>query len=116
MFTIRLNANLTTKRLDAGYYAPIHLEDVAMLCSWQKASLEELRHKSTPIAYGVLKPDGQGSSCRVAKFENFDGMFVSAEDCEPISQEMFHEFRRSQAIQGDILIAIGGYVGRPALV
>ena len=48
--------------------------------------------------------------------ENFSGTFVRAEDCDPISDQMFAEFRRSQAVPGDILIAIGGYVGRPAIV
>jgi type I restriction enzyme, S subunit len=52
----------------------------------------------------------------VAKAEDFDGMFLGADDCEPISEGLFYEFKRSQAKRGDILIAIGGYVGRPAIV
>jgi type I restriction enzyme, S subunit len=116
MFTTRLGTHLRSKRLDAGYYAPYHLADVEVLGGWDCTPLEALRDTNSPIAYGVLKPDDQGYQCRVAKFENFKGMFVRAADCDPISEQMFAEFRRSQAVAGDILIAIGGYVGRPAIV
>jgi type I restriction enzyme, S subunit len=116
MFIMRSGPHLGSKRLDAGYYAPAHLADVDALRVWDQVPLEELRDRKAPIAYGALKPDGCGEKCRVAKFENFNGMFVRAEDCDPISEHMFIEFQRSQALVGDILIAIGGYVGRPAIV
>lgn len=109
-------AGLTANRLDPTYYRPEHLRDAQLRAAWTRANLDELRSPSAPIVYGVLKPDDRGEKFRVAKAERFEGMFVSAEDCDPVSEEMFHEFGRAEAIDGDLLVAIGGYVGRPALL
>jgi len=109
-------SGLTANRLDPTYYRPEHLRDAQLRAGWTQAILDELRCPSVPIVYGVLKPDDRGGKFRVAKAERFEGMFVSAEDCDPVSEEMFHEFGRAEAIEGDLLIAIGGYVGRPAML
>ncbi|MBK9386456.1 MAG: hypothetical protein IPN34_16715 [Planctomycetes bacterium] len=109
-------SGLTTNRLDSTYYRPAHLRDAQLRGAWTRSTLDELRSPSAPIVYGVLKPDDRGEKFRVAKAESFEGMFVSAEDCDPVSEEMFHEFGRAEAIDGDLLVAIGGYVGRPALL
>jgi type I restriction enzyme S subunit len=116
MFATRLQSSLAGGKLIAEYYWPQHIADDLTLRRWETATLDNLRDSDSPISYGVLKPDDKGDKFRVAKFENFDGMFVCASDCDAISEQMFYEFRRSQAIAGDILIAIGGYVGRPAIV
>lgn len=116
MFTCRIQDALTERRLNAEYYNPEYLKDDEYLANWKQRSLDSLRPKNAPIAYGVLKPDEIGDTYRVAKAEYFDGMFVNTEDCEPISSELFSEFARSESREGDILIAIGGYVGRPARV
>lgn len=109
-------SGLTANRLDPTYYRPEHLRDAQLRAGWTQAILDELRCPSVPIVYGVLKPDDRGGKFRVAKAERFEGMFLSAEDCDPVSEEMFHEFGRAEAIEGDLLIAIGGYVGRPAIL
>ena len=116
MLTRIVPSGLTANRLDPTYYRPEYLRDAQLRAVWRRALLDELRSPSAPIVYGVLKPDDQGEKFRVAKAERFEGMFVSAEDCDPVSEEMFHEFGRAEAIDGDLLIAIGGYVGRPALL
>lgn len=104
------------RRLDPQYYAPDVLEDIAKLTSFERMRLDDLRRSSAPIVYGVLKPDGRGNRCRVVKAENFRGAFVSIQDCEPISDEMFATFKRAEVKTGDVVIAIGGHVGRPATV
>ena len=116
MFTTRLKPIFAQGKLVAEYYWPTHLADDKRLHTWTTATLEDLRCQNAPISYGVLKPDDFGDRCRVARFENFSGMFVRYEDCDPISESMFEEFQRSESQEGDILIAIGGYVGRPAIV
>lgn len=110
------SSGLTANRLDPTYYRPEHLRDAQLRTAWARATLDELRSPAAPIVYGVLKPDDQGERFRVAKAERFEGMFVSAKDCDPVGEEMFHEFGRAEAIDGDLLVAIGGYVGRPALL
>ncbi|MDW7552748.1 restriction endonuclease subunit S [Azospirillum brasilense] len=107
---------LTPNRLDPTYYRPEHLRDCELRALWARESLDELRASSAPIVYGVLKPDDRGAKFRVAKAERFDGMFVSAADCDPVSEELFREFGRAEAVDGDLLVAIGGYVGRPAML
>jgi type I restriction enzyme, S subunit len=116
MFKCRISDALTSKRLDATYYNPIYLKDDHHLANWKQATLDSLRAKNAPIVYGVLKPDVVVSNYYLAKAECFDGMFVDVEGCETISKSLFFEFKRSQVERGDILIAIGGYVGRPAIV
>lgn len=116
MFTTITAPGLSSNRLDPTYYRPEHVRDSSLMSKWSREQLDDLRRADAPIVYGVLKPDDKGRQHRVAKAERFDGMFVWAEDCDPISEEMFHEFRRAEALDGDLLVAIGGYVGRPAIV
>lgn len=116
MHISRINSELKPNRLNAEYYSPQHLDDERLLSRFQTEKLDSLRLNSSPITYGILKPDGLGNNYRVAKAEKFEGMFLSHEDCEPVSKEMFNEYSRSEAKEGDVLIAIGGYVGRPAIV
>lgn len=116
MFVTNVSTSSAGSKLNAEYYWPQHLNDDRFVQSWSFQTLEQLRVHTAPIAYGVLKPDSLGDRFRVAKAEYFDEMFVSFSNCKPISESMFNEFRRSEAVEGDLLIAIGGYVGRPAIV
>lgn len=116
MFISRIKGELKPSRLNAEYYSPKYIEDEHTLKKLKMHPLDGIRERNSKITYGILKPDNTGNEFRVAKAEKFDGMFIDFNDCEPVSEELFAEYFRSEVKQGDVLIAIGGYVGRPAVV
>jgi type I restriction enzyme S subunit len=116
MFISRVKDELKTSRLNAEYYSPQYIKDEVALTECDLIQLDKLRAPHAKITYGILKPNKVGNKYRVAKAEKFDDMFISFDDCEPVSKELFEEYSRSEVKQGDVLIAIGGYVGRPAIV
>lgn len=118
MFFVTRNADeLTVKRLDANYYSPEFVANQKLVEKFKTVSLDSLRKKDAPIVYGILKPEGgSNGKYRVVKAENFEDMFVDPNKCEEVSKKIYDEFLRSTAIAGDLLVAIGGYVGRPAIL
>lgn len=65
-----------------------------------------------PITYGVLKPrEVNESGFRMARIQNSENLFIFGDDLPPISPEQFEEYHRSEVREGDIVIAIGGYIG-----
>ena len=89
MFTSRIKTEFTSRRLNAEYYDPSCVSDENLFANWRRQELDLLRKSNAPIVYGVLKPDSGGTEFRLAKAENFQGMFVTADDCKPISEQMF---------------------------
>lgn len=110
------NSEISSLRLDAEFYHPEYIDNEVKLERFLLEKLDDLRCKQNPIVYGILKPEGKSQKYKVIKAENFDNMFVDPENCQFISSETYHNFKRSFVQAGDILIAIGGYVGRPAIV
>jgi restriction endonuclease S subunit len=65
-----------------------------------------------PITYGVLKPREVSAGCyRLARIQNSEAFFIFGGDLPPISGKQFDEYARSEVHAGDIVIAIGGYIG-----
>jgi restriction endonuclease S subunit len=65
-----------------------------------------------PITYGVLKPrEVAESRFRMARIQNSENLFIYGEDLPQISPVQFEEYKRSEVRSGDIVIAIGGYIG-----
>ncbi|WP_229624140.1 restriction endonuclease subunit S [Vibrio parahaemolyticus] len=118
MFAYSLKkSELTAKRLDPSFYSPEQIVNEKKLSALFSEPLESLRIEDAPIVYGILKPEGTSEGLyRVAKAEKFQGMFVDSDDCDEVSKTVYESFKRSVAKTGDVLIAIGGYVGRPAIL
>ncbi len=118
MFAYSLKkSELTAKRLDPKFYSPEQIVNEKKLSALFSEPLESLRIEDAPIVYGILKPEGTSEGLyRVAKAEKFQGMFVDSDDCDEVSKTVYESFKRSVAKTGDVLIAIGGYVGRPAIL
>ncbi|OUS53217.1 hypothetical protein BM607_004660 [Shewanella sp. SACH] len=118
MFAYSLKkSELTAKRLDPNFYSPEQIVNEKKLSALSSEALESLRTEDAPIVYGILKPEGTSEGLyRVAKAEKFQGMFVDSDDCDEVSKTVYESFKRSVAKTGDVLIAIGGYVGRPAIL
>ncbi|MBS1803687.1 MAG: restriction endonuclease subunit S [Acidobacteria bacterium] len=116
MFTTRTSPSTLEQRLDPQFYWPEHINDVTNLERFARQTLDSLRDKATPITYGVLKPRFRDSQFRLARIQNFNDPFLDVESCHGIEEIQFLDYKRSEAAAGDILIAIGGYVGRAAIV
>jgi type I restriction enzyme, S subunit len=102
-------------RIDPQFYHPQHIADLLSINRFTAARLDDLRLRDTKMSYGVLKPRFTESQFRLARIQNFADPFLQVDDCEGIEEDQFFEYSRSECRQGDILIAIGGYVGRAVI-
>ncbi|WP_414569527.1 restriction endonuclease subunit S [Nostoc sp. CCY 9925] len=103
-------------RIDPQFYHPQNLKDVAEINKFKTTRLDDLRYRDTKISYGVLKPRFVESNFKLVRIQNFEDPFLDIDSCEGIAEEQFLEYQRSECCEGDILIAIGGYVGRAAII
>lgn len=109
-------SDLTT-RLDPQYYGPENLRDDRLIEGWRPQALDDLRHEESRISYGVLKPEHcESREFRMARIQDFSDPFLDVDRCTGISPEQFQGYPRSECKEGDLLIAIAGYVGRAAIV
>ncbi|MGD9972500.1 MAG: hypothetical protein AB7S77_05520 [Desulfatirhabdiaceae bacterium] len=100
--------------LSADYYMPEYSNVEAKLktISDQVVPLKRVANPRHPITYGVLKPrEVSESNCRLARIQNSENLFIFGSDLPSISDNQFEEYRRSEVRKGDIIIAIGGYIG-----
>jgi len=100
--------------LSADYYMPEYSNAEARMkiISSHVTSLNRVANPRYPITYGVLKPrEVTESSCRIVRIHNSENLFIFGSDLPPISDNQFEEYRRSEVRKGDIVIAIGGYIG-----
>ena len=115
VFNVTSHAKLGRyKTLAAEYYQPRFMDAEQMLnslgrrCVWLKTCVQS----QYPITYGVLKPrEVESSTYRLARIQNSESLFVFGDDLPPINGIQFEEYGRSEVRTGDIIIAIGGYIG-----
>jgi len=100
--------------LSADYYAP-DLSSAEAMLERVKTHLMPLKRfvdLRFPITYGVLKPKEVDTGIfRLARIQNLDRLFIFGADLPPICPLQFDEYARSEVRLGDIIIAIGGYIG-----
>ncbi len=102
------------KTLAAEYYQPLYIGAERIINSLGKrcVPLKACVQPAYPITYGVLKPrEVECSPYRLARIQNSEGLFIYGDDLPPISDIQFDEYRRSEVRTGDIIVAIGGYIG-----
>lgn len=102
------------KTLAAEYYQPLYVNAQQSTERLGKACLplKNCVRVAHPITYGVLKPrEVESSTFRLARIQNSEALFVFGDDLPPISAHQFDEHGRSEVRVGDIIIAIGGYIG-----
>ena len=102
------------KTLAAEYYQPIYVHAEQRIGRLGKNCfpLKACTQSAYPITYGVLKPrEVEESPFRMARIQNSDALFMFGDDLPPISSAQFDEYARSEVRDGDIILAIGGYIG-----
>jgi type I restriction enzyme S subunit len=99
--------------LSADYYSPDHIEAQNTINKTDSSyPLNALCEKQSPITYGILKPRNVDSGIyKLARIQNSEGFFIDANDLPAISEDQFDEYKRSEVSLGDLVIAIGGYIG-----
>lgn len=100
--------------LSADYYTPEfeRANDIVERIRSQVLPLRRIIEPKFPITYGVLKPrEVQSGTFRLARIQNSESLFIFAQDLPPISPIQFDEYARSECRLGDIVLAIGGYIG-----
>lgn len=105
--------------LSAEYYTPECLTAFKRISStkYETISLCYLCNTEFPITYGVLKPrEIERSSYKLARIQNSESLFLDSKDLPSIKPDQFEEYKRSEIRIGDIVLAIGGYIGPMAIV
>ena len=117
MHVNRITNDYLEARIDPAFYHPKHLHDATKIQRFPTASLDSLRKHDVRLSYGVLKPkEARNTQYRMIRIQDFCDPFVNANEALGISEKQFNAFRRSECVAGDIIIAIGGYVGRVAII
>ena len=113
----RISNNLLTNRLDCPFYHPQaielegHLNDFGDL-----KSLSNLVDPSRRITNGVRGPDLRTSKYLLVRLQDCNDWEIDFSHCLTISETQFVENHRCQLYEGDVVVAIGGYVGNASIV
>lgn len=80
-------------------------------------ALINLVDERRPITYGILKPGTNvEGGCPVIRVKDFSRGLVSVDDVLHTSQDIYDKYLRSTLDEGDIIISIGGTIGRVAII
>jgi hypothetical protein len=99
------------KRLDANFYRATYRQAAQRAARLPSAPLSSLVKAGTVITYGVIKSVQIESGVPMLRIQNLQSGFADADGAVRISAEQHQSFSRSALSGGELLIAIGGYVG-----
>ncbi|MEU8091703.1 restriction endonuclease subunit S domain-containing protein [Micromonospora chalcea] len=102
---------VTPKRLDANFYRATYRQAAQRAARLPSAPLSSLVKAGTVITYGVIKSVQVESGVPMLRIQNLQSGFADADGAVRISTEQHQGFSRSALSGGELLIAIGGYVG-----
>ncbi|MFT6906241.1 MAG: type I restriction enzyme S subunit [Oleiphilaceae bacterium] len=103
-------------RLDASFYAPEYLSQEEKLGQFDTITIGQVASNPKDVTYGVLKPQVEPSGFLLARIQNFDGGFLNVDSCVTIDEAQFNQYFRSECIDGDIVVALGGYPGKACII
>lgn len=114
-----ISGNEINSRLDAGFYrtefvdAARAVSQVARTCT-----LESVRKSTAPIRRGIDMPRfvPNGTGAKLIRLQAFRAPTIDASILEEVEQTQHKAFHRSIVNSGDLLVAMGGYVGKAAIV
>lgn len=99
-------------RIDAEFYRPDFVANerrirAAGVC----LPLDELRMPERPITNGIRGPELADTNYRMLRLQDVDGLWIDSSRSLRVSHAQFQANRRAWCTPGDILLAIGGYIG-----
>jgi type I restriction enzyme S subunit len=112
----RISKDFLTTRLDCNFYNRDALElDMRFAKGYEVATFGDVIDQSRQITNGVRGPDIQPSMFKLVRLQDFAGWSIDFDSCLTISEAQFRENRRCQLQEGDVIVAIGGYIGHAAM-
>lgn len=99
-------------RIDAEFYRPELIENERRIraCSPCRR-LNDLRQAKRPITNGIRGPEIAATDFRMLRLQDIDGLWLDSTRSLRISESQFRANRRAWCVPGDVLVAIGGYIG-----
>ena len=112
----RIPKDFLTPRLDCNFYNRDALElDIRFAKGYEVATFGDVVDQARQITNGVRGPDLQPSMFKLVRLQDFVGWSIDFDSCLTISEAQFRENRRCQLQEGDVVVAIGGYIGHAAM-
>lgn len=85
--------------------------------SGQTIAIEDMVQPNRPITYGIVKPGTNvEGGVPVVRVKDFTDGVIHTEDMLHTRPELNAKYLRSTLFEGDVLLSIGGTVGRVAIV
>ncbi len=79
--------------------------------------MEDMVRPDRPITYGIVKPGTNvEGGVPVVRVKDFTDGTIHTEDMLHTSHELNSKYLRSTLLEGDVLLSIGGTIGRVAIV
>jgi type I restriction enzyme S subunit len=117
MFRVRVSFHTLGNRLDSEHYDPEALALEALLRS--RPGLQRIGDIVNPrrhITNGVRGPALEDSPYKLVRLQDCKEWEIDTSRCLTISQYQFDDNRRCRLFPGDVVVAIGGYLGNAAVV
>jgi type I restriction enzyme S subunit len=112
----RIQNIFLTTRLDCNFYNRDALElDRRFAQGYEVTTLGDVVDQARQITDGVRGPDLQPSMFKFVRLQDCAGWSIDFDNCLTISEAQFREHRRCQLQEGDVVVAIGGYIGHAAM-
>jgi type I restriction enzyme, S subunit len=116
MFINRTAREDLETRLDSSFYCPDAVRIVKQISSrFPLGRLGAVIDKTRRITNGVRGPDWAVSEYKLIRLQDCRDWIVEADNAASISHEQFFQNIRCSLSRGDIVVAIGGYVGNAAV-
>jgi len=99
-------------RIDAEFYRSELLENERRIYSSTRCmSLDHLRESGRPITNGIRGPEEDDSDFRMLRLQDIDGLWIDSTKSLRITESQYRANKRAWCVRGDVLVAIGGYIG-----
>lgn len=100
------------QRIDAVFYGAPFVENQRKIeISGRCERLDDLRQSNRPITNGIRGPEFGNTNNRMLRLQDIDLLWFDSTTALRVSDSQFRQNRRAHCIPGDILLAIGGYIG-----
>jgi type I restriction enzyme S subunit len=112
MYTAWVTSSAIASRLNPEFYRPEYTENE---CRLQKLAdcrpLGELCDAKSPITNGIRGPDLAQTDFRMLRLQDVDELWMDSSKSLRVSERQYKANRRAECRKGDVLLAIGGYIG-----
>lgn len=115
--TQRISPQTLGERLDCNYYDALSVYVEASLSNQHRMiPLQDAIYTNRTITNGVRGPDLTESRFRLVRLQDCYDWSVHYDACLTISPAQFQDNQRCRLMVGDVVVAIGGYIGNAAAV